>query len=243
MARPTLPQNRKFLKLARRLGSRALARGHLELLWDAANETGNAVLGDVDDVEILGDWQGDKGELVTALMECGSAGGPGFIIEESEGIYRIHDYWDHAPRYVRRRRQREDERKSDRTVTGHEPDSDRSVTVTPNSPLPSPNTRSQHAPPDVVVDDDAPERPMFLATIPDRLFDKLYKFALDRQLDFTMEIEACARWHNGRKPVKDPYRAALNWLKKAEPARSGKRHKPKMWQTEEERRWLESTDN
>jgi hypothetical protein len=127
MARPTLFSNRKFLRLAQRLQSEALALGHLEYLWHAANEIGNPVLGDADDVEVTARWRGARGELVAALMECGSAGsGAGFIKRRSDGLYEIHDYWHHAPDYVRKRAKREQARRdsgdkmlpSDRSVTG-----------------------------------------------------------------------------------------------------------------------------
>lgn len=108
MARPTLFSNRKFVRLAQRLQSRAHALGHLELIWNAAHETGNPVLGDADDVEAVADWRGTRGELVAALLECGTAGGgAGFIIKREDGRYEIHDYWDHAPDYVRKRAKRE----------------------------------------------------------------------------------------------------------------------------------------
>lgn len=110
MARPTLFANRKFLKLAARLDSDALALGHLEFLWHAANESGNPIVGDTNDVEALARWRGAPGELVAALMEAGSIGGPGFLELRSDGRYEIHDYWHHAPEYAADRRGREDER-------------------------------------------------------------------------------------------------------------------------------------
>lgn len=110
MARPTLFSNRKFLKLAARLGSRALALGHLELLWHAANESGNPIIGDAGALELVAYWQGEQGELVAALMESGSNGGPGFVQLRADGRYEIHDYWHHAPEYAADRRGREDER-------------------------------------------------------------------------------------------------------------------------------------
>jgi hypothetical protein len=151
VARPTLFTNRKFLRLAQRLQSDALALGHLEFIWHAANETGNPVLGDADDVEALARWRGERGELVHALLEAGSNGAPGFIVPIENGArYEIHDYWHHAPDYVRKRWKREEQRRekgdefrsngatkrgagtTDRTVTGqmtaHEASSDRTLT-------------------------------------------------------------------------------------------------------------------
>jgi hypothetical protein len=34
------------------------------------------------------------------------------FLDEDEGVYRIHDFWHHAPDYVRKRRAREDERRT-----------------------------------------------------------------------------------------------------------------------------------
>jgi hypothetical protein len=137
MARPTLFSHRKLLKLAQRLQSRAIAVGSLELIWHFANESGTPILGDADDIEGLADWRGERGELVAALMECGTAGGgAGFIERRKDGRYEIHDYWHHAPDYVRKRAKRERERreagdelsKNDRSVSGRTPQNGQSVT-------------------------------------------------------------------------------------------------------------------
>lgn len=90
MARPTLFGHRKFIKLARVLGDDARALGHLEFLWHAANETGNPIIGDANDVESLAKWKGEPGALVKALVECGSAGGAGFIDRLDDGRFEIH---------------------------------------------------------------------------------------------------------------------------------------------------------
>lgn len=115
MARPTLFTHRKFLKLSRLLGSEVLALGHLEFLWHAANESGDPVLGEAEDVEALARWRGEPGALVKALLECGCAGGAGFIDARPDGQYEIHDYWHHAPEYVGSRHARESERRREKT--------------------------------------------------------------------------------------------------------------------------------
>lgn len=141
MARPGLQRNRKWPRLVRALGGEALARGSLELLWDVAYENGEEYLGDSDDVELAAKWQGPAGVLTKALLDAGGPGEPGFIEEHPEkpGRYIIHDLWDHAPDYVRKRRVREGERQtkgaelaamspkprrsssSDRSLTGQSP--------------------------------------------------------------------------------------------------------------------------
>ena len=114
--RPTLLRHRKFARLARLLKSDALAVGHLELLWSVTYESGDEVLGDSDDVEHLARWQGDRGQLVAALVASG------FIDEDPKGhIYRVHDLWDHAPEYVRKRRKREQERRATGAELKHFP--------------------------------------------------------------------------------------------------------------------------
>ena len=50
MARPSFFEHRKFKKLARRLKSRALAAGSMELLWNTANVNGDPYLPTVEDV-------------------------------------------------------------------------------------------------------------------------------------------------------------------------------------------------
>jgi len=105
MARPGLTASRKFRRLSLTLSSPALARGVLELLWDACYATADDRVGRSEDVEYLVTWTGTPGALTGALVEAGfldldqpAAGG--------SCEYRIHDLWDHAPEYVLRRRDR-----------------------------------------------------------------------------------------------------------------------------------------
>lgn len=113
MGRPTLTVHRKFRRLAAAIHSRPLARGLLEQLWDAAYEAGDEYIGDSTDVEAAAGWEGTPDLLVKALLEAGGDGHAGFIEEVPgrSGHYRVHDLWHHAPDYVRKRRQREEERR------------------------------------------------------------------------------------------------------------------------------------
>lgn len=88
--------------------SRSHAYGYLGLIWEAAYQSGDEFIGDENDVEICAEWNGEKGLLVKALLECGS-GGEGFI-EKVENGYYVHDLYDHAPEYVKKRMERETER-------------------------------------------------------------------------------------------------------------------------------------
>ena len=166
MARPGLARHRKFKRLARDIDDVArgfgevLARGLLETLWDAAYEAGVEYLGDSADVESLAGWRGSEGLLCAALRDAGGDGHAGFIEEGAStwwpegkpGTFRVHDLWDHAPDYVRKRRQRENERQekgavlrraavSDQSMTGQRPPngSQRPENGRTRSPSPSPS--------------------------------------------------------------------------------------------------------
>jgi len=104
MGRPNLGRHRKFARLAKLLGSAPLARGSLELLWDAANENGDELLGEARDVEALAQWAGKPGRLATALVESG-------FLDRDGKLHRVHDYWHHAPDFVQKRAEREAERR------------------------------------------------------------------------------------------------------------------------------------
>src|SRR4051812_34563783 len=119
MGRPGLTKHRKFLRLARALQTACgafaeqVARGALEFLWDSAYENGDDDLGDETDVEAAARWRGDPGVLCRALAEAGGDGEHGFIEPDNgrPGRWRVHDLFDHAPDYVRRRRGYEEERR------------------------------------------------------------------------------------------------------------------------------------
>lgn len=122
MGRPGLTGHRKFRRLVRTLGSALIARGALELLWEPSYESGEDYVGTSDDIEHLVGWTGERGLLTRALADAGAPEGYGFIEAvmpsddmrtqgEAETRYRIHDLWHHAPDYVRKRRDREMERR------------------------------------------------------------------------------------------------------------------------------------
>lgn len=114
MARPGFTNHRKFRRLSRALGGEALARGSLELLWDTAYENGDDYIGQSDDVEAAARWNGEPGMLTRELLAAGGDGNRGFIDEVSgrPGHYLIHDLYDHAPEYVRKRMSREAARRA-----------------------------------------------------------------------------------------------------------------------------------
>lgn len=112
MARQTLNRLPKFAVLCRVLGlPRAVVRGHLELMWDCAHETGNPVFDGVEEVEAAAEWDGEPGALVAALTRHSASGKPGWLDLLPNGCYEIHHYWDHCPEYVKKRAHREIERR------------------------------------------------------------------------------------------------------------------------------------
>lgn len=126
MARPGFSLDRKFQRCARSLEvafpgfGEVVARGALELLWDAAYEACDDYVGDGDDLEAQARWRGRPGELVQALVTAGGVGKAGFVEEGGTewwpegrpGTYRIHDLWDHAPDYAKKRLERETAREA-----------------------------------------------------------------------------------------------------------------------------------
>ncbi len=106
MARPTLTGHPKFVRLAAAVGGKHVARGVLELIWESAYASGDPFVGDVDTLESIADWRGERGGLARALY----AGGDGFLDIGPDGYY-VHDLEDHAPDYVLKRWERERQRK------------------------------------------------------------------------------------------------------------------------------------
>jgi len=78
-------------------------------LCDSCYENGDDYLGDSRDLEAAARWAGDPGALTVALAGAGGDLSAGFIEElpSHQGHYRVHDFWHHAPDYVRKRRNRE----------------------------------------------------------------------------------------------------------------------------------------
>jgi len=142
MARPGLMGNVKFKLLCRALGlPRPYVRGLLEVLWDVAHESGNPVLGNEGAVEAAAEWPGEPGAFFAALRDCR------LIDQRQDGAWEIHDYWHHAPEYVKGRLRKEEERRRKKavaaTVAGQSRDGHGNVCdvrATPSpSPSPSPN--------------------------------------------------------------------------------------------------------
>jgi len=117
--RPTLLNHHKFRRLCLILGApKPAVIGYLELLWCSAYESGDPCIGDATDVELACEWDGAAGELTAALEKCGGLARSGFIDIDDDGIYSVHDLFDHAPEYVQKRAKREaDRRKKGKTIS------------------------------------------------------------------------------------------------------------------------------
>lgn len=107
MALPTMSASPKFLRLchvAKRLGvSRPTMRGMLEQLWEAAHAQASPVFRDALYVEAACEWDGESGALCGVLVAEG-------WVEVCEAGLMIHDYWDHAPRWVKEQARKRESR-------------------------------------------------------------------------------------------------------------------------------------
>jgi hypothetical protein len=236
MARPGLTAHRKFKRLSRALGSPMLARGALELLWDACYEHGDEYVGTADDIEATVGWTGEPGALARALIDCGQPEGRGFIEPVPDGVggYRVHDLWHHAPDYVAKRRKRELERiaKVGPAPNGGQcpPSSDRQDgdrrTPSPSpAPSPSPGKSVSSAPPAAREPDDSPVLLEFPTIGPDGQTWCLRRRQVDEWkghfpgLDVMGEMRKALVWVTGksgrRKTARGMTRFLSDWLIRA----------------------------
>lgn len=117
MARQGIDSNDKFRRLAQAMHrlcggmGEALARGLLEQLWDTAYQAADDNVGEAEDIEARAKWRGDPGELFRLLAQpvCGKMG---FVEPDERGGYRLHDFWEHCPPWVKRKAQTEAKRKA-----------------------------------------------------------------------------------------------------------------------------------
>jgi len=113
MARPGMRQHPKFKRLLHLLREPAPhVVGYLECLWETGYAHGEAVLGREADVELAAEYPGTPGRLAAALEEVG------LIDRLEDGRLRIHDLYENAPEYVRRRMDRRAETQADK-ICGH----------------------------------------------------------------------------------------------------------------------------
>lgn len=134
MAKPELRDHRKFLKLKRLLGAPTPhVIGYLDCLWHRGYQTGDPRIGDADDVEAAAEFTGERGTFATAAFQAG------LIDQDEEGNFSIHDLYEHAPAYVKKRMGRKGTApKGTRPESGHGEDDFRAGEEPPNS-LPNGN--------------------------------------------------------------------------------------------------------
>lgn len=95
----------KFKKLEFQLGiPEPYVLGLLETLWQYAHSTANPVFAP-DDVEPVCKWPGAPGILLGAMLDCH------WLDRRDDGAVEIHEYWEHAPRYVKDKKRKADERR------------------------------------------------------------------------------------------------------------------------------------
>jgi len=110
MARISLAGHWKFRRLTRAIaalaptdqltGAGIVARGLLEVLWEAGYTAVSEYIGTPDEIAETVQWRGDPLVLVTLLVDAG------FMDVRTSGEYVIHDLWENAPRYAQLRRTR-----------------------------------------------------------------------------------------------------------------------------------------
>lgn len=101
MAKAELIDHPKFKKLRRLLGEPTPhVVGYLECMWRQGYQIGSAVLGDADDVEAAAEFPGERGRFASAAHQAG------FIDQDADGTFLIHDLYDHAPKYAQMRMRR-----------------------------------------------------------------------------------------------------------------------------------------
>jgi len=203
MARPSLDRNVKFKRLCRELKlPKPYVRGLLETMWDCAHECGNPILGDSTDVEAAAEWPGDSGVFAALVVEVG------FVDRKPDGNHEIHDYWDHAPEYVQKRRKRELQREETGATLEHSADNGgQRRTTADNGPPPAPAP----APAPTSPNGDAKTRPRFQPPT----LEEIRTYCLDRKN--TVDPEAWLAhyqangWKVGRNQMKDWKAAVRTW--------------------------------
>jgi hypothetical protein len=98
MAKPSFIHHWKFRLLCSILNeNEAHTLGHIQLIWDCANTLQIPEFPSADAVESVAYWEGEKGKLVKALVECR-------LLEKTKNnTWTIHDYYDHCPDWIKRK--------------------------------------------------------------------------------------------------------------------------------------------
>ena len=81
----------KFKRLCKALSLPAPhALGHLCMLWDYSSASGEVAFPQ-DDIELIAEWDGEKGALLDVLID------QGWLYELADGAVEMAEYWDSGP--------------------------------------------------------------------------------------------------------------------------------------------------
>lgn len=115
MARISMRSNRKFMRLCRDIQRPPYqVRGLLEMMWESAHEN-EPTFPTLDDAEVVSTWDGETGMFGKALLACG-------FLDAVDGGFFVHDYWQHAPGWVREREKKRRQRDAAGTDEGRSGD-------------------------------------------------------------------------------------------------------------------------
>lgn len=108
MAKSSLTGSMKFKALVRTLGIPAPhVLGHLEFMWKPAYESGNPTFRSHEMIELAAEWSGEPGVFAKAVCDPAH----NFVDARKNDQFEIHDFYEHAPDYVKKRIEREKQRK------------------------------------------------------------------------------------------------------------------------------------
>lgn len=108
MAKSSLIGDQKFQLLVHTLGMpKAHVLGHLELMWQTAYSSFSPILRTRAAIEITAGWEGTQGVFADAVLDPAH----NFVDARDDGQFEIHDFWEHAPDFVKKRYMRQLERK------------------------------------------------------------------------------------------------------------------------------------
>lgn len=153
-----LARHPKAIKAARKLGiSVPAVVGHLHFLWwwclEYAND-GDLSKFDVPDIAFAAGWEGNAGDFVTALVDCGPGDSMGFLEQTDLGL-AIHDWMDYAGRLIEKRQANTKRMKSARAKKAHSTCETREANVQglPYPTVPNPTVPYITVPNRNIVDD------------------------------------------------------------------------------------------
>ena len=74
--------------------------GHLEMMWAGAHTALSPIFRNAQEVEAAAEWDGEVGAWARAVVDTR------FLDLNEDGTYAVHNFWDHAPQWVKQRADR-----------------------------------------------------------------------------------------------------------------------------------------